>query len=94
MVFLLPFYCGAYFLLGAQSGGQDAFYARIRDVLLTSLVADQTTVAVQKYRPVVFYLNGEFWGVYYIREKANENYVAGNYNVTRAEVVIATTGFR
>lgn len=71
-----------------RCSGQDAFYARFRDVLLTSLVADQTTVAVQKYRPVVLYLNGQFWGVYFIREKANENYVAGNYNANVADVQI------
>lgn len=71
-----------------RCSGQDALVARMRDVLMTSLVADQTTVAVQKYRPVVLYLNGEFWGVYYIREKANENYVAGNYNADAADVSI------
>lgn len=69
-----------------RCSGQDAQVTRMRDVLLTSLVADQTTVAVQKYRPVVLYLNGEFWGVYYIREKANENYVAGNYNADAKDV--------
>lgn len=73
-----------------RCSGQDAFYSRMRDVLLTSLVADKTTVAVQKYRPVVMYLNGQFWGVYFIREKANENYVAGNYNADVADVQITT----
>ncbi len=73
-----------------RCSGQDAFYSRMRDVLLTSLVADKTTVAVQKYRPVVLYLNGQFWGVYFIREKANENYVAGNYNADVADVQITT----
>ncbi len=71
-----------------RCGGQDTFVARMRDVLITSLVADQTTVAVQKYRPVVLYINGQFWGVYYIREKANENYVAGNYNADVKDVTL------
>ena len=71
-----------------RCSGQDDTKSRMRDVLMTSLVAEKTNVAVQKYRPVVLLLNGEFWGVYYIREKAQENYVAGNYNVTRAEVVM------
>ncbi len=73
-----------------RCSGQDAFYSRMRDVLLTSLVADKTTVAVQKYRPAVLYLNGQFWGVYFIREKANENYVAGNYNADVSDVQITT----
>ena len=71
-----------------RCSGQDCFKSRMRDVLMTSLVADYTTVAVQKYKPVVLYLNGEFRGVYYIREKATENYVAGNYNVSTDDVII------
>lgn len=69
-----------------RCSGQDAQVSHMRDVLMTSLVSDQTTVAVQKYRPVALYLNGEFWGVYYIREKANENYVAGNYDADPEDV--------
>ena len=72
-----------------RAGGQDVFTGRIRDVLMTSLLADATNVPVQKYRPVALYLNGQYWGVYFIREKINENYVAGNYNV-RADSVVLT----
>jgi len=72
-----------------RAGGQDLFTTRIRDVLMTSLLGEATDVAVQKYRPVVMYLNGEFWGVYFIREKVNENYVAGNYNVRADSVILA-----
>lgn len=73
-----------------RAGGQDYYRARMRDVLITSLVADHTSVAVQKYRPVILYLNGEFWGVYFIREKLNENYVAGNYNVEAKDVTLTS----
>lgn len=69
-----------------RNTGQDFNKARMRDPLLTDLLASATDVAVQKNRPVVLYLNGEFWGVYYLREKINENYVAGNYNVSKDEV--------
>ena len=64
-----------------RSAGQDAFIARMRDVLATSLVSDYTDVPVQDYKPVVVYLNGEYWGLHYIREKINANYVAGHYNM-------------
>ena len=72
-----------------RCSGQDVRQARMRDTLVTSLVADYTDVPVQKYRPVVMYLNGEFWGVYYIRERANENYVAGNFNANVQDVILA-----
>lgn len=72
-----------------RASGQDVFTTRMRDVLMTSLLAEATDVPVQKYRPVVLYLNGEYWGVYYIREKVSENYVAGNYNVSPDSVILA-----
>ena len=71
-----------------RASGQDVFTTRMRDVMITSLVAEATNIPVQKYRPVVLYLNGEYWGVYYIREKINESYVAGNYNVSADTVVL------
>ena len=72
-----------------RNTGQDFPKARMKDPLLTGLLASKTDVAVQKNRPVVLYLNGEFWGVYYIREKINENYIAGNYNVSPDEVELS-----
>ncbi|MDD4164498.1 MAG: CotH kinase family protein [Eubacteriales bacterium] len=69
--------------------GQDYNRARIRDEMMTSLVAENTTVDVQKYRPVILYLNGEYWGIYYIREKINENYIAGNYNISEESVILS-----
>ncbi|HBR32491.1 MAG TPA: hypothetical protein DD733_10465, partial [Clostridiales bacterium] len=35
------------------------------------------------------YLNGEYWGIYYIREKINENYIAGNYNISEESVILS-----
>ena len=71
-----------------RNTGQDQYKARMRDPLLTGITAAATDVAVQKYRPVVLYLNGSFWGVYFIREKINENYIAGNYNVAKEDVIL------
>ena len=64
-----------------RCGSQDSYRARFRDELFTSLVADSdSTVAVQAYRACVLYLNGEYWGVYYIREKVDENYLSQHTN--------------
>lgn len=71
-----------------RNTGQDQYKARMRDPLLTGITAAATNVPVQKNRPVVLYLNGSFWGVYFIREKINENYVAGNYNVSKSDVIL------
>lgn len=71
-----------------RTSGQDAFMGRMRDVVLTSLMGEYTDVPVQDYKPVVVYLNGEYWGLHYIREKLNENYVAGHYNVPAESVTV------
>lgn len=34
----------------------------------------------QEYTPVIAYLNGEYWGVYELREKQDEGYFKHNYN--------------
>lgn len=72
-----------------RSGGQDAFMARMRDEVITSLASDYTDLAVQRYRPVVLYINGNYWGLHFIREKISEQFVAGNYNVRADEVILA-----
>lgn len=75
-----------------RAAGQDAFSARMRDVVITSLVGDHTDVPVQDYRPVVLYLNGEYWGVYYIREKINESYISAHYYMDEDAVSIVKYG--
>lgn len=72
-----------------RAGGQDYYRSKMRDEMLTSLVAEYTDVAVQKSRPAVLYLNGEYWGIHFIREKVNEHYVAANYNADADTVIIA-----
>ncbi len=70
-----------------RAGGQDYATSRIRDELTTSVVGQMTDIPVQQYRPVMVYINGEYWGLHFIREKINEQYVAGHYSV-RAETVV------
>ena len=72
-----------------RAGGQDAFWSRIRDELITSIAAEHTDIAVQKYRSVVVYLNGEYFGLHHVREKISEHYVAANYNVPAETVTMA-----
>lgn len=71
-----------------RTAGQDAFGAKMKDVVNTSLIGEYTDVPVQNYRPVIVYLNGEYWGLHYIREKLNENYIAGHYNMKPEDVTI------
>ena len=53
-----------------------------RDILATSLLDGQTSVLVQAYHPVVLYINGEYYGLYNIRERSDKYFIQNNANVT------------
>jgi len=71
-----------------RAGGQDYYNAKFRDELITSLANEHLGIAVQQYRPVVLYVNGDYFGIYFIREKLTDQYVAGHYNVKAEEVAL------
>ena len=73
----LPYYEA----LVLRAGGQEASNSRFKDEMITSFAEEYLGLPVQDYRPVALYLNGEYWGVYFIREKINEHYVAGHFGV-------------
>ena len=64
-----------------RSGSQDSAYSMIRDELATSIMDDYGTVDVQAYKPVILYINGEYWGIYYLREKVDEDFIQNHYDV-------------
>lgn len=72
-----------------RAGGQDAYSSKFRDEMITSLANDYLGLPVQQYRPVTLYLNGQYWGIYFIREKLTDQYVAGNFNVDADDVILA-----
>lgn len=72
-----------------RNGGQDWNRARMRDPLVTTLAINNgLNVDCMNVKPVVLYLNGEYWGCYYVREKLNEDYVANHYGVDDDEVLV------
>ena len=72
-----------------RAGGQDAYTAKMRDEVVTSIASDYLGLPVQRYRPVALYLNGEYWGIYFIREKLTDQYVAGNFGVEAEAVTLS-----
>ncbi len=65
-----------------RSGSQDYNRAFLRDILGTSIADDYTTLDVQAYKSVNLFINGDYWGIYNIREKVDETFIANHYNVT------------
>ena len=60
-----------------RNGGQDGLYSRVIDGLQARII-DQagSSVANQAWKPVIVYINGQYWGHYNMRERAGVDMVA------------------
>ena len=70
-----------------RNAGQDAGYARIRDSFL-SKICQGMNLDVSYFRPVIVFINGDYRGVYDMKENLNEDYLVGHYGVERNKVEI------
>lgn len=64
-----------------RNSGNDWLRIGLRDALTTSMCAD-LDIELQAYRPVVTYLNGEYFGLYNLRERTNEHKPAQKFNIS------------
>ncbi len=62
-----------------RNSGGDFNKTHFRDALLTNLV-EPLDIEIQAYRPVVVYINGQYWGIHNLREKITEHYLKSNCN--------------
>ncbi|MBQ0049719.1 MAG: CotH kinase family protein [Bacteroidales bacterium] len=72
-----------------RSGSQDWMRCMIRDEFFTSLMAPECpTMLTQPYRPVALYVNAEYFGLYYIREKIDKHFVSRRLQVSTDSISI------
>ena len=71
-----------------KGGSEDYRYCMMRDELLTGIAGTNTYLYTQAMKPVVLYLGGQYWGVYYMRERFSDDYVASHMNVSEESVDI------
>lgn len=76
-----------------RCGSQDISGVMVRDEFFTSLMQPESpTLLTQPYRPVALYINGEYFGLYYIREKIDRRFVARHLDVSNDSVSILMSG--
>jgi hypothetical protein len=68
-----------------RNSGSDFGKTHFRDALMTSLVEDWG-LEKQDYQPAHTYINGEYWGIYNIREKVNRYFIAGKQEVHKDSI--------
>ncbi len=65
-----------------KGGSEDYQFCGFRDELCTSIVDGVTELSVQAYRPVILYLNGKYWGIYWLRERIDADFCANRLGVS------------
>ncbi|MCD4792550.1 MAG: lamin tail domain-containing protein [Bacteroidales bacterium] len=69
-----------------NSGYYDNIITMFRDAAGHSLAVNNVNIDCQAYQPAVMFLNGQYWGIYNIREKLNSDYFEHHYQVFEEEI--------
>ena len=70
-----------------RSSAQDWWRTMFRDGMIQTLTRHMDLDG-QAYRPTIVFLNGAYWGIHNLREKLNEDYVAGHYGIADDDVEV------
>ena len=70
-----------------RNSGNDSSASHIRDGLMQALCKGMN-VSTMAYRPSLVFVNGEFWGVYNIRERYDAKYFEEHYGVLEENLVM------
>ncbi len=62
-----------------RPSGQDQSRGMIRDEIVPAIIRGYVDVDYQEYQACALYVNGEYWGLYYIRERLDEDYIVSKY---------------
>lgn len=70
-----------------RNGGNDMRRAFMRDALIQRLAA-HTGLETQAWRPVLVFINGEYWGIHNMRERSDHHYLNEKFGVPKEQIVI------
>lgn len=70
-----------------RNSGNDWDQAVFRDGFIQSLMRN-LDVDRQYYRPVILFINGEYWGIHNIRDRYDEHYIEAKYGISEMEMTI------
>lgn len=87
-VFPYEFFPGcSYSTIKLRNGGNNNETVMITDAFLEKM-AEGRNVSIQDSTPCVLFLNGEYWGIYNIRERYGEEYLSNHFGVNEDNVWI------
>ncbi|MEM9990165.1 MAG: CotH kinase family protein [Bacteroidota bacterium] len=68
-----------------RNAGSDFGKAHLRDALMGDLTR-KWNIERQDYRAAQVYINGEYWGIYNMREKVNRHFIAQHHDVNKDSI--------
>lgn len=75
-----------YHRIKLRNAGSDFGSMMLRDEMNQVLLFDNVDIDLMNYRPAILYINGEFWGLYAIRESFNEDYIMSHHGYSNDEI--------
>ncbi len=80
-----------YSTIKLRNGGGNTQHIKFLDAFLEEAVKERG-ISTQDSKPCVVFLNGEYWGIYNIRERYNEEYLALRYGLDLENIMIVKAG--
>ncbi len=74
-----------------RNSGNDNMYTHMRDAIIQGLCKG-ANVALQGAQPCIVFIDGEFWGFYFIRERLESDYIESHYGVDKDNVTTIKNG--
>lgn len=74
-----------------RNGGTCNALLRFRDLCLQELCEDRA-VDVQNGEQCIVFINGEFWGMYFMRERLEAEYIESHYGIDKNNVTMVKNG--
>lgn len=69
-----------------RPSGQDQLTAMIRDELVPSIIRGKVEADYMEHQACALYVNGEYWGLYYIRDRFDEDYLVSKYGYEKGSI--------
>ncbi len=75
-----------------RNSGQDFLRTMFNDAMVANMVAP-LDLDVQLSRPIIHYINGEYWGILNIRDRVDEHFISYTRGVAEEDVELITIDF-
>lgn len=71
-----------------RNSGNDWSESLFRDAYMQALVKENTKLDIQYSRPVIVFINGEYWGIHNVRDRLDDRYLQSHYQLDEERVCI------